>query len=82
MSFAHADVPSANGAPKWHDIGRMTGDWVALSGLDAFVLHIPGALPRAIVDRAFGAQILRPKGANDASPGQRPGLESEKKSKP
>ena len=55
--------------------------WAAPSGLDSFSNAIPRALPFgpralpwAIVGRAFGAEILRPKGANQASPGQRPEL--------
>ena len=58
-----------------------SGGWIAPSGLRSFFDPIPRALPYgpralpwAILGRAFGAQIFRPKGANHASPGQRPGI--------
>ena len=53
---------------------RHRAGWAAPSGLVSFVASIPRALPWAGISRAFGAPNLRPNGASQGSPGQRPGL--------
>ena len=82
-----ADAPNAVKKMRDH------AGWGAPSGLLLFSRGIPWALlfgpwalpfgPRALpwatLDRAVGAHVFRPKGANQASPGQRPGITSTRK---
>ena len=61
--------------------------WIGPSALNRVVASIPGALPQAVIDRAFGPTetvritvLIRTKsaeGANHISLGQRPGKRSD-----